>query len=71
MQQGLGSIIVVAACNDNNSVLYYPASDRDVISVALVSADDTKAFYSCYNLAVDVSAPGGGSDGGILSTMSG
>ena len=68
---GLGSIVLAAAGNSNNSVLFYPADYQDVISVASVSVDDTKAWYSCFNLAVDISAPGGGSEGGILSTMPG
>lgn len=68
---GLGSIIVAAAANDNISPLPYPASYQNVVSVASVSVDDTRAFYSNFNLAVDVSAPGGGTEGGILSTLPG
>ena len=68
---GLGSIVVAAAHNFNNTVLLYPASYQNVISVASVSVDDTKAPYSNYNLLVDISAPGGGTEGGILSTMPG
>jgi serine protease len=68
---GLGSIVVAAAHNYDNTILMYPASYQHVISVASVNFDDTKASYSNYNLAVDVSAPGGGTDGGILSTIPG
>jgi PKD repeat protein len=68
---GLGSIVVAAAKNEGNSVLGYPASYQHVVSVASVSFDDTKAAYSTYNHAVDISAPGGGSEGGILSTIPG
>ena len=68
---GLGSIVLAAAGNSNNADLFYPADYQDIISVASVSVDDTKAWYSCYNLAVDIAAPGGGSDGGILSTIPG
>ena len=68
---GLGSIVVAAAKNENNSVYGYPASYQHVVSVASVSFDDTKAAYSTYNHAVDISAPGGGSEGGILSTFPG
>ena len=57
---GLGSVVLAAAGNDNISPLSYPAYYQDVISVAAVSADDTKTGYSNYNLAVDISAPGGG-----------
>ncbi len=68
---GLGSIVVAAAHNYNNQVLIYPAGYTGVISVASVSVDDTKTSYSNYNLAVDISAPGGGTEGGILSTLPG
>jgi serine protease len=68
---GLGSIILAAALNENITTPVYPASYQNVISVAAVSVDDTKTWYSNYNLAVDISAPGGGSEGGILSTTPG
>lgn len=68
---GLGSIFVAAAGNANNSAVFYPADYQNVISVASVSAADTRAPYSNYNFAVDISAPGGGTEGGILSTMPG
>jgi PKD repeat protein len=68
---GLGSIVVAAAHNLNNTVPIYPADLQHVISVAAVNFDDTKTSYSNYNIAVDVSAPGGGSDGGILSAYPG
>ncbi len=66
---GLGSIVLAAAGNDNNSLIFYPADYQKVISVASVSVDDTKSPYSNYNIAVDISAPGGGMDPGILSTI--
>jgi len=69
--QQLGSIIVAAASNDNSMQLHYPASFQGVISVASVNGDDTKAGYSNYGPAVDIAAPGGGFDGGILSTVPG
>ena len=50
MLPDLGSIVVAAAHNFNNTVLLYPASYQNVISVASVSVDDTKAHYSNYNL---------------------
>ena len=68
---GLGSIVLAAAHNQNETFLVYPANYQNVISVASVSVDDTKAPYSNYNLAVDISAPGGGLDPGILSTIVG
>jgi len=66
---GLGSIVLAAAHNQNEPILVYPACYQEVISVASVSVDDTKAPYSNYNVAVDISAPGGGMDNGILSTV--
>jgi serine protease len=68
---GLGSIVVASAGNDYGSGLHYPSDYQGVISVASVSADDTKASYSNYSLGVDIAAPGGGSEGGILSTYIG
>ena len=62
---GLGSIIIAAAANDNISPMPYPASYQNVISVASVNVDDTKAPYSNFNLAVDISAPGSS----IISTV--
>jgi len=65
---GLGSIVVAAAHNYNNLVPIYPGAYSNVISVAALSVDDTKAAYSNYGPMVDISAPGGGWEGGILST---
>ena len=66
-----GSIIVFAAGNDgiegNHQPSYYPGA----ISVGSVNGDDTKVSYSNYGLSVDVMAPGGGLEGGILSTVPG
>jgi hypothetical protein len=39
--------------------------------VASLNVDDTRAWYSSYGPAVDISAPGGGFEGGILSTLPG
>ena len=68
---GLGSIVVAAAGNNNNDDVHYPSSYLGVISVASVSVDDTKAAYSSFGPGVDISAPGGGLEGGILSTLPG
>lgn len=67
--QQLSSIIVAAAGNDNSIVVNYPATYSGVISVASVAVDDTKAGYSSFGPAIDISAPGGGWEGGILSTL--
>ena len=69
--QQLGSMVVAGASNDNSEQLFYPASYPGVISVASVNFDDTKTSYSNYGPAVDIAAPGGGNEGGILSTVPG
>jgi subtilisin family serine protease/PKD repeat protein len=68
---GSGSIVVVAAGNDNVDLFDSPSWYPGVIAVASVNGNDTKVAYSSYGLGVDVSAPGGGLEGGILSTMPG
>ncbi len=68
---GLGSIIIASAGNSNITDLHFPSDYPGVVSIASVSMDDTKTGYSCYGPGVDVSAPGGGSEGGILSTLPG
>jgi len=69
--KGKGSIVVCAAGNENINGLHMPSSYPGAISVASVNEDDTKTAYSTYGAAVDVSAPGGGLEGGILSTLPG
>jgi hypothetical protein len=69
--QGLGSIIVAAASNDDVYRCLYPASYPQVVCVASVAEDDTKASYSNYGPNVTISAPGGdgGTDGNLFSTV--
>jgi subtilisin family serine protease/PKD repeat protein len=66
-----GCNVVCAAGNENHSRLYSPAHYPGVIGVASVNGDDTRTGYSNYAPGVDVSAPGGGLEGGILSAMPG
>jgi serine protease len=68
---GSGSIVVVAAGNDNIDLFDSPSWYPGVVAVASVNGDNTKVCYSSYGLGVDVSAPGGGLEGGIFSTMPG
>lgn len=68
---GLGSIVVASAGNENRIADHYPSDYPGVVSVASVNVDDTKASYSSFGPATDISAPGGGWEGGILSTMIG
>lgn len=59
-----GSIIVVAAGNDNdNAGSYTMASCQNVISVGATGITGAKAGYSNWGARVDLSAPGGG--GGV------
>ena len=70
-----GVILVAAAGNENSEDTdkeksgSYPAALDNVIAVAATAKDDTRASYSNYGDWVDVSAPGGNSDNGILSTV--
>lgn len=53
-----GSIIIVSAGNDNNSVLHYPAAYNNVYAVAACSNTDVKSSFSCFGTWVDITAPG-------------
>ena len=65
-----GAIIVVAAGNSNDAVSnYLPANCNNVITVGATTKTGTRAYYSNYGSLVDVSAPGGASGVGILSTL--
>ncbi|MBI5056424.1 MAG: S8 family serine peptidase [Nitrospirae bacterium] len=72
-----GVIIVAAAGNENSSTPSYPASYDGVVSVSAVTIDKSRAYYSNFNLSVDIAAPGGdtrsdnngdGYPDGVLST---
>lgn len=71
-----GSVVVVAAGNDNaNASGYSPAGCNNVITVAATDRTGDKAYYSNFGSVVEVSAPGGetnvnGPDG-VLSTLDG
>lgn len=66
----LGALIVAAAGNTGTAAeLQYPASYRNVLSVAATQqGGDIKASYSSYNEMVDVAAPGGAGSAQIYST---
>ena len=65
-----GAIIVVAAGNSNDAVSnYLPANCNNVIVVGATTKTGVRAYYSNYGSLVDVSAPGGTSGAGILSTL--
>jgi serine protease len=65
-----GSVVVVAAGNSNtNASTSTPANCQGVIAVAATNRAGGKASYSNYGSIVTVAAPGGDSNGGILSTL--
>lgn len=53
-----GCILVIAAGNDNNSLLHYPAAYNNVYCVASVAVTNVKSSFSCFGTWVDISAPG-------------
>jgi serine protease len=66
-----GVVVVAAAGNSGQRGVGSPASAEEVIGVAAVGPEDTRAPYSTYGKGVDISAPGGdtrnhGTDGGVL-----
>ena len=66
-----GAVVVVAAGNDNtnmNFTSYSPANCNGVLVVASSNRNGGRSYYSNYGNKVDISAPGGDSSGGILST---
>ena len=70
-----GLILIASAGNENSEDTdklesqSYPAALDNVIAVAATVKDDTRASYSNYGDWVDVSAPGGDGDNGIISTV--
>ena len=66
----VGASIVVSAGNSNeNASGFQPANCNGVITVAATNRAGNKAGYSNYGTIIDVSAPGGDSSNGILSTL--
>jgi subtilisin family serine protease len=51
-------VMAAAVGNDNTEIPQFPASSTDVVGVAAVDADDTKAPFSNYGADVAVAAPG-------------
>ncbi len=64
-----GAVVVVAAGNSNQDAAgFSPANCSGVITVAATGKTGGKAFYSNYGSKVTLAAPGGDSNGAILST---
>jgi len=65
-----GTVIIVAAGNENqNASNASPANCSGVVTVAATTRAGGRASYSNYGTVVDVAAPGGGTGGGVLSTL--
>lgn len=65
-----GSLVFAAAGNANvDAGSISPANCDNVVSVGATNRYGAKASYSNYGSSVDISAPGGDINGGIVSTM--
>lgn len=53
-----GTLLIAAAGNDGDSTANWPAYHRDVMSVASVSGDGTRSWFSNCNSDVEIAAPG-------------
>nr|MBA3901798.1 S8 family serine peptidase [Bacteroidota bacterium] len=65
-------VFFAAAGNDGNTSIKYPAGYNNVISVGSVNGNDTRSSFSNYNGTtqwVDIAAPGGYTNNGLLSTV--
>ncbi|MGA1570039.1 MAG: S8 family serine peptidase, partial [Ilumatobacteraceae bacterium] len=64
-----GSIVVAAAGNANANVAgFAPANCDGVIAVGATTREGVRASYSNWGAGIDISAPGGSSQGGVLTT---
>jgi len=61
-----GVVVIAAAGNANYNSASYPALYPRVVGVSALDSAEQKAFYSNYGKGVDISAPGGGREHGIL-----
>jgi subtilisin family serine protease len=65
-----GTTIVVSAGNSNaDAANFNPANCSGVITVAATNRLGSRAYYSNYGSTIELSAPGGDSNGYILSTL--
>ena len=62
-----GAVVVAAAGNDASNEIAYPARVHAVISVGATTIDKCLASYSDVGPGLDVVAPGGGDDSGVLT----
>ncbi|WP_328185761.1 S8 family serine peptidase [Marinobacter sp. OP 3.4] len=62
-----GILVVAAGGNSGDASAVYPAANRRVVGVGATNRDDELASYSNYGQSVDLLAPGGALDDGILN----
>ena len=65
-------VYIAAAGNQSSGEQYFPAAYSNVIGVGSVDSNDLRSSFSNYNAGIpwiDISAPGGYSYGGLLSTV--
>src|SRR5690606_28963495 len=68
--RSLGASVVVAAGNSSaDAGGFSPASCDGVVAGAATQRDGSRASYSHFGAVVDLAAPGGGTGGGVLSTL--
>ena len=63
-----GVLVVAAAGNENSSAASYPAGYDAVISVSAVDRNKALSSYSNFGSTIDLAAPGGDRNNGVLST---
>ena len=65
-----GTTVIVAAGNSHADASgYNPSNCNGVIAVAAADRRGNRASYSNYGSVVEISAPGGDSGNGVLSTL--
>ena len=65
-----GTIIVASAGNSGTDASgFTPANCTGVITVAATNRDGNRASYSNYGSTIEISAPGGDTNGSVLSTL--
>ncbi|MDY8134197.1 S8 family serine peptidase [Aquimarina sp. 2201CG5-10] len=64
-----GGIVFFSAANDNTNLSTYPNTHESIVMVSALNNKDQKASYSNYGNWVDIAAPGGQGQGGVLSTV--
>ncbi len=65
---GKGSLLVAAAGNSNGGPVYYPARLNQVVAVAALTPENTRASYSAVGTQLDIAAGGGSFTTSVLST---